>query len=101
MEWSNNFEISFSCEIDSTKDLFKALFNDNRYDVIMTDNDGNSVELKNKKIENNIKVTRRIPRKMKKMIKMPKKLIILNQMIHKAMKRIKQLIIMQMLIIKN
>ena len=69
MEWSNNFEISFSCEIDSTKDLFKALFNDNRYDVIMTDNDGNSVELKNKKIENNIKVTRRIPRKMKKMIK--------------------------------
>ena len=69
MEWSNNFEISFSCEIDSTKDLFKALFNDNRYDVIMTDNDGNSVELKNKKIENNIKVTRRIPRKMKKMLK--------------------------------
>ena len=69
MEWSNNFEISFSCEIDSTKDLFKALFNDNRYDVIMTDNEGNSVELKNKKIENHIKVTRRIPRKMKKMIK--------------------------------
>ena len=69
MEWSNNFEISFSCEIDSTKDLFNALFNDNRYDVIMTDNEGNSVELKNKKIENHIKVTRRIPRKMKKMIK--------------------------------
>ena len=69
MEWSNNFEISFSCEIDSTKDLLKALFNDNRYDVIMTDNDGNSVELKNKTIENHIKVTRRIPRKMKKMLK--------------------------------
>ena len=69
MEWSNNFEISFSCEIDSTKDLFNALFNDNRYDVIMTDNEGNSVELKNKTIENHIKVTRRIPRKMKKMIK--------------------------------
>ena len=69
MEWSNNFEISFSCEIDSTKDLFNALFNDNRYDVIMTDNDGNSVELKNKTIENHIKVTRRIPRKMKKMLK--------------------------------
>ena len=69
MEWSNNFEISFSCEIDSTKDLFKALFNDNRYDVIMTDNDGNSVELKNKTIENHIKVTRRIPRKMKKDLK--------------------------------
>ena len=69
MEWSNNFEISFSCEIDSTKDLFNTLFNDNRYDVIMTDNEGNSVELKNKTIENNIKVTRRIPRKMKKMIK--------------------------------
>ena len=69
MEWSNNFEISFSCEIDSTKDLFNTLFNDNRYDVIMTDNDGNSVELKNKTIENHIKVTRRIPRKMKKMLK--------------------------------
>ena len=69
MEWSNNFEISFSCEIDSTKDLFNALFNYNRYDVIMTDNDGNSVELKDKTIENHIKVTRRIPRKMKKMSK--------------------------------
>ena len=69
MEWSNNFEISFSCEIDSTKDLFNALFNDNRYDVIMTDNDGNSVELKDKTIDNHINVTRRIPRKMKKMIK--------------------------------
>ena len=69
MEWSNSFEISFSCEIDSTKDLFNTLFNDNRYDVIMTDNEGNSVELKNKTIENHINVTRRIPRKMKKMIK--------------------------------
>lgn len=69
MEWSNNFEISFSCEIDSTKDLFKALFNDKRYDVIITDNDGKSVELKDKTIDNHINVTRRIPRKMKKMIK--------------------------------
>lgn len=69
MEWSNNFDISFSCEIDSTKDLFNKLFNDNKYDVIITDNEGNSVELKDKTIENNIKVTRRIPRKMKKMIK--------------------------------
>ena len=69
MEWSNSFEISFSCEIDSTKDLFNTLFNDKRYDVIMTDNKGNSVELKNKTIENHIKVTRRIPRKRKKMIK--------------------------------
>lgn len=70
MEWSNIFKISCSCEIDSTKDdLFDALFNDNRYDVIMTDNEGNSVELKDNIIENHIKVTRRIPRKMKKMIK--------------------------------
>lgn len=69
MEWSNSFDISFSCETDSAKDLFNTLFNDNRYDVIITDNDGNSVELKDKTIENNIKVTRRIPRKMKKMIK--------------------------------
>lgn len=69
MEWSNNFDISFSCDIDSTKDLFNKLFNDNRYDVIITDNDGNSVELKDKTIENNIKVTRRIPRKMKKDLK--------------------------------
>lgn len=69
MEWSNNFEISFSCEIDSTNDLFNALFNNKKYDVIMTDNDGNSVELKNKTIDNHIKVTSRIPRKMKKMIK--------------------------------
>ena len=69
MEWSNSFEISFSCETDSEKDLVDSLFNNNRYDVIITDNDGNSVELKDKTIENNIKVTRRIPRKMKKMIK--------------------------------
>ena len=69
MEWSNNFEISFSCETDSTKDLFDSLFKDNRYDVIITDNDGNSVEFKDKTIENHIKVTRRIPRKMKKMLK--------------------------------
>lgn len=69
MEWSNNFDISFSCDIDSTKDLFNKLFNDNRYDVIITDNDGNSVELKDKIIENNIKVIRRIPRKMKKDLK--------------------------------
>ena len=69
MEWSNNFDLSFSCDIDSTKDLFHKLFNDNRYDVIITDNDGNSVELKDKIIENNIKVTSRIPRKMKKDLK--------------------------------
>ena len=69
MEWSNNFDISFSCDIDSTKDLFNKLFNDNRYDVIITDNDGNSVELKDKTIENHINVTRRIPRKMKKDLK--------------------------------
>lgn len=69
MEWSNNFDISFSCDIDSTKDLFNKLFNDNRYDVIITDNDGNSVEFKDKTIENHIKVTRRIPRKMKKDLK--------------------------------
>ena len=69
MEWSNNFDISFSCDIDSTKDLFNKLFNDNRYDVIITDNDGNSVEFKDKTIENHIKVTRRIQRKMKKDLK--------------------------------
>ena len=69
MEWSNSFEISFSCDTDSTKDLFNTLFNDNKYDVIMTDTDGNSVELKDKTIENHINVIRRIPRKMKKMIK--------------------------------
>ena len=69
MEWSNSFDISFSCETDSEKDLVHKLFNDNRYDVIITDNDGNSVELKDKTIENHIKVIRRIPRKMKKMIK--------------------------------
>ena len=69
MEWSNSFDISFSCETDSAKDLFNTLFNDNRYDVIITDNDGNSVELKDKTIENHIKVTRRIPRKMKKDLK--------------------------------
>lgn len=69
MEWNNSFDISFSCNIASTKDLFNSLFNNNKYDVIITDNDGNSVELKDKTIENNIKVTRRIPRKMKKMIK--------------------------------
>ena len=69
MEWSNRFEISFSCETDSAKDLFDSLFNNNRYDVIITDNDGNSVELKDKTIENHIKVTRRIPRKMKKDLK--------------------------------
>lgn len=69
MEWSNSFDISFSCDINSTKDLFDSLFNDNRYDVIITDNDGNSVELKDKTIENNINVTRRIPRKMKKDLK--------------------------------
>ena len=69
MEWSNSFDISFSCDIDSTKDLVDSLFNNNKYDVIITDNDGNSVELKDKTIENNIKVTRRIPRKMKKDLK--------------------------------
>ena len=69
MEWSNSFDISFSCETDSEKDLFHTLFNYNRYDVIITDNDGNSVELKDKTIENHIKVTRRIPRKMKKDLK--------------------------------
>ena len=69
MEWSNSFEISFSCETDSTKDLFNKLFNDNRYDVIITDNDGNSVEFKDKISENHIKVTRRIHRKMKKILK--------------------------------
>ena len=69
MEWSNSFDISFSCETDSAKDLVHTFFNNNRYDVIITDNDGNSVELKDKTIENHIKVIRRIPRKMKKMIK--------------------------------
>ena len=69
MEWSNSFDLSFSCETDSEKDLFHTLFNDNRYDVIVTDTEGNSVELKDKTIENHIKVTRRIPRKMKKMLK--------------------------------
>ena len=69
MEWSNSFDVSFSCETDSAKDLFHTFFNDNRYDVIVTDNEGNSVELKDKTIENHIKVTSRIPRKMKKMIK--------------------------------
>lgn len=69
MEWSNNFEISFSCETDSAKDLFNTLFNDNSYNVIITDTDGNSVELNDKTIENHIKVTRRIPRKMKKDLK--------------------------------
>lgn len=69
MEWSNSFDLSFSCEIDSPNDLFNSLFNDNKYDVIITDNDGNSVELKDKTIENRIKVTRRIPRKMKKNLK--------------------------------
>lgn len=69
MEWSNNFDISFSCETDSAKDMVDSLFNNNKYDVIITDTDGNSVELKDKTIENNIKVTRRIPRKMKKMLK--------------------------------
>ena len=69
MEWSNSFDISFSCETDSEKDLFHTFFNDNRYDVIVTDNYGNSVELKDKTIENHIKVIRRMPRKMKKMIK--------------------------------
>ena len=69
MEWSDSFEISFSCETDSTKDLFNTLFNDNSYDVIITDNDGNSVELNDKALEYHIRITRRIPRKMKKMIK--------------------------------
>lgn len=69
MEWSNNFEISFSCETDSAKDLFNTLFNDNSYNVIITDTDGNSVELNDKTIENHIKVTRKIPRKMKKDLK--------------------------------
>ena len=69
MEWINSFDISFSCETDSAKDLFHTLFNDNRYDVIITDNDGNSVEFKDKIIENHIKVIRRIPRKMKKDLK--------------------------------
>lgn len=68
MEWSNTFEISCSCEVESTKDLFDTLFS-NRFDLILTDAEGNSVELKNKTIENHIKVTRRIPRKMKKEIK--------------------------------
>ena len=69
MEWSNSFDFSFSCETDSTKDLVDSLFNNNKYDVIITDNDGNSVELKDKTIENHIKVTRRIPRNMKKDLK--------------------------------
>lgn len=69
MEWSNSFDISLSCETDSEKDMFHTLFNNNKYDVIITDNDGNSVELKDKTIENNIKVTSRIPRKMKKELK--------------------------------
>ena len=69
MEWSNSFDISFSCETDSAKDLFHTLFNNNRYDVIITYNDGNSVEFKDKIIENHIKVIRRIPRKMKKDLK--------------------------------
>ena len=69
MEWSNSFNFSFSCETDSEKDLFHTFFNDNRYDVIVTDNEGNSVEMKDKTIENHIKVTRRIPRKMKKDLK--------------------------------
>jgi hypothetical protein len=70
MEWSNNsFDISFSCETDSIKDLLDSLFNDNKYNVIITDNEGNSVGLKDKTIENHIKVTRRIPRKMKKDLK--------------------------------
>ena len=70
MEWSNSFEISCSCEIDSTKDdLFNTLFNNNKYDVVITDTIGNSIELKDKALECHIRITKRIPRKMKKDLK--------------------------------
>ena len=69
MEWSNSFDISLSCETDSEKDLFHTFFNDNKYDVLLTANAGTTVALTAKTIENHIKVTRRIPRKMKKDLK--------------------------------
>jgi hypothetical protein len=58
----------FTIESPYNDDLFRSIV-DNRYDITITDRMGNSVELKDKALECHIKITRRIPRKMKKDLK--------------------------------
>ena len=64
------YEISqeFTIESPYNDDLFRSIV-DNRFDVVITDKMGNSIELKDKDLECHIKITRRIPRKMKKDLK--------------------------------
>ena len=64
------YEISqeFTMESPYNDDLFNTIV-DNRFDITITDRMGNSIELKDKDLECHIRITRRIPRKMKKDLK--------------------------------
>lgn len=64
------YEISqeFTMESPYNDDLFNTIV-DNRFDITITDRMGNSIELKDKALDCHIKITRRIPRKMKKELK--------------------------------
>lgn len=64
------YEISceYTMESPYNDDLFRSIV-DNRFDIVITDKMGNSIELKDKDLECHIKITRRIPRKMKKDLK--------------------------------
>ena len=64
------YEISqeFTMESPYNDDLFNTIV-DNRFDITITDRMGNSIELKDKALDCHIKITHRIPRKMKKELK--------------------------------
>ena len=64
-----NYEISCECEVSTLDDEFRTLYGDSKYDITITDRNNNSITLNNKSIQYNMKVTKRIPRKMKKELK--------------------------------
>ena len=65
----SHYEISCECEVSTKDDEFMTLFNDSKYDITITDRKDNSITLYDQSISYRLKVTKRIPRKMKKDLK--------------------------------
>ena len=65
----SHYEISCECEVSINDDMYRTLFSENKYDITITDRKDNSVTLYDQSISYRLKVTERIPRKMKKELK--------------------------------
>ena len=65
----SHYEISCECEVSTNDDMYRTLFSENKYDITITDRKDNSVTLYDQSISYRLKVTKRIPRKMKKVLK--------------------------------